>query len=148
MWTIGELSSRTGVATSALRFYEEKGLIAAQRTEGNQRRYARGTVRRVSVIRAAQTLGLSLKDIGRALETLPEGRTPTKRDWQRLSGRWRAHLDAQIADLQALRDDLDGCIGCGCLSLRVCSLFNPSDQLAHRGPGPRILMGEPGAPNR
>lgn len=142
--TIGELATRTGVATSALRFYESKGLIEAVRTAGNQRRYQRATLRRVSVIRAAQTLGLSLEEIGDALEALPDGRSPTKRDWQRLSSRWRARLDDQIRALEALRNDLDGCIGCGCLSLRTCSLFNPGDELAVQGPGPHILMAKPG----
>jgi MerR family redox-sensitive transcriptional activator SoxR len=127
------------VATSALRFYEERGLIASLRTDGNQRRFERATLRRVSVIKAAQTLGLSLAEISAALEALPDARTPSKRDWARLSSRWRSHLDRQITELQALRDDLDGCIGCGCLSLRACALFNPSDQLAEQGPGPRRL---------
>lgn len=143
--TIGEVASRTGVATSALRFYETKGLIRSVRTAGNQRRYERAIIRRVSVIQAAQALGLTLREIQGALETLPDGRTPTKRDWQRLSSRWRGRLDQQIADLEALRNELDGCIGCGCLSLKACALFNPEDQLADRGPGPRILMGEPAA---
>ena len=141
--TIGELATRVGVATSALRFYESEGLIESRRTEGNQRRYPRATLRRVSVIKAAQALGLTLREIQETFEALPDGRTPTKRDWQRLSRRWRQRLDQQIAGLEALRKDLDGCIGCGCLSLKVCSLFNPGDALAERGPGPRILMGEP-----
>jgi MerR family redox-sensitive transcriptional activator SoxR len=141
--TIGELATRVGVATSALRFYESEGLIESRRTEGNQRRYPRATLRRVSVIKAAQALGLTLREIQETFEALPDGRTPTKRDWQRLSRRWRERLDQQIAGLEALRKDLDGCIGCGCLSLKVCSLFNPGDALAGRGPGPRILMGEP-----
>ena len=142
--TIGEVSARTGVATSALRFYETKGIIRSERTSGNQRRYARATIRTVSVIRAAQALGLSLEEVRRAIDNLPEGRTATKRDWERLSRRWRGRLDEQIAELEALRDDLDGCIGCGCLSLKACALLNPDDRLAERGPGPRILMGEPG----
>ena len=141
--TIGKLATRVGVATSALRFYESKGLIESRRTEGNQRRYPRATLRRVVVIKAAQALGLTLQEIQETFEGLPDGRTPTKRDWQRLSRRWRQRLDQQITDLEALRKDLDGCIGCGCLSLKVCSLFNPGDALAERGPGPRILMGEP-----
>ena len=143
--TVGELAIRAGVATSALRFYEAEGLIQSERTEGNQRRYPRATLRRVSLIKAAQALGLTLREIKETLEALPDSRTPTKKDWQRLSRRWRARLDEQIAGLEALRNDLDGCIGCGCLSLQVCSLFNPSDALAERGPGPRILMGEPAA---
>ena len=143
--TIGELAARAGVATSALRFYESKGLIQSGRTGGNQRTYPRATLRRVSVIKAAQALGLTLREIQETLEALPEGRTPTKRDWQRMSRSWKLRLDEQIAGLEALRNDLDSCIGCGCLSLKVCSLFNPNDALAERGPGPRILMGEPAA---
>ena len=143
--TIGELASRAGVATSALRFYESEGLIESERTEGNQRRYPRATLRRVSVIKAAQAVGLTLREIQETFAALPDKRTPTKRDWQRLSGRWRLRLNQQIAGLEALRNDLDGCIGCGCLSLQVCSLFNSDDALAEQGPGPRILMGEPGA---
>ena len=139
------MAARTGVATSALRFYEAEGLIGSTRTAGNQRRFERAVLRQVSVIQAAQTLGLSLREIRASLQALPDGRTPTKRDWQRLSSRWRKRLDRQIADLEALRDELDGCIGCGCLSLRVCALFNPDDALQGRGPGPRILMGEPAA---
>ena len=139
------MAARTGVATSALRFYEAEGLIGSTRTAGNQRRFERAVLRQVSVIQAAQTLGLSLREIRASLQALPDGRTPTKRDWQRLSSRWRKRLDRQIADLEALRDELDGCIGCGCLSLRGCALFNPDDALQGRGPGPRILMGEPAA---
>ena len=140
--TIGELASRAGVATSALRFYESEGLIQSARTEGNQRRYPRATLRRVSVIKAAQAVGLTLGEIQETFAALPDSRTPTKRDWQRLSRRWRERLDRQIAGLEALRSDLDGCIGCGCLSLQVCSLFNPGDALAEQGPGPRLLVGE------
>jgi MerR family redox-sensitive transcriptional activator SoxR len=138
--TIGELSERTGVAPSALRFYEARGLIGATRTEGGQRRYARDTLRRVSFIRVAQQVGLSLQEIGDALSTLPRSRTPTRRDWERLSSSWRPRLDAQIALLERLRDRLDGCIGCGCLSLRVCQLANPGDEAAQYGPGPRWLL--------
>ena len=141
--TIGELAERSGVATSALRFYEREGLIAADRTSGNQRRYDRSTLRRVAFIRAAQQVGLSLDEVRNALATLPTGRTPTKEDWTRLSRGWRTRLDAQIAALVRLRDDLDGCIGCGCLSLRTCTLYNRGDQAALRGPGARYLMGDP-----
>jgi MerR family transcriptional regulator, redox-sensitive transcriptional activator SoxR len=141
--TIGELAERSGVAASALRYYEREGLIAADRTSGNQRRYDRSTLRRVAFVRAAQQVGLSLEEIRDALATLPTGRTPTKDDWTRLSRSWRARLDAQIADLERLRDDLDGCIGCGCLSLRNCTLYNRGDQAALRGSGARYLMGDP-----
>ena len=138
--TIGELAERSGVAASALRFYEQRGLIASERTGGNQRRYRRAMLRRVAVIRAAQAVGLSLEEIGAALERLPDGRTPTKRDWERLSRSWQSTLDARIAALQDLRDDLTGCIGCGCLSLQRCSLLNPGDVAAGSGSGPRYLL--------
>jgi MerR family transcriptional regulator, redox-sensitive transcriptional activator SoxR len=134
--TIGELSERSGVATSALRFYEDRGLIASRRTTGNQRRYERATLRRVAFIRTAQRVGLTLEEIADALATLPQGRTPTKSDWARLSRSWRPRLDEQIRRIELLRDRLDGCIGCGCLSLRTCSLVNPGDMLAGYGPGP------------
>ena len=134
--TIGELAERSGVAPSALRFYEDRGLIASRRTTGNQRRYARATLRRVAFIRTAQRVGLTLEEVSEALATLPEGRTPTKADWARLSRSWRPRLDEQIRRIELLRDRLDGCIGCGCLSLRTCSLVNPGDWLAQEGPGP------------
>jgi MerR family redox-sensitive transcriptional activator SoxR len=140
--TVGELSERSGVAPSALRYYEELGLIASRRTTGNQRRYERGMLRRVSFVRAAQAVGLSLEEISDALGTLPDDRTPTKRDWTRLSSGWRGILDARIERLERLRDKLDGCIGCGCLSLRSCALHNPDDVKAIRGPGAVEL--EPG----
>jgi MerR family redox-sensitive transcriptional activator SoxR len=140
--TIGELAERAGVATSALRFYESKGLIASERTDGNQRRYTRATLRRVALVRAAQAVGLSLQEAAEALETLPHDRKPNKSDWQRLSRSWRRHLDEQIADLSALRDELTDCIGCGCLSLRSCAIFNPSDVVAERGAGARYLLGD------
>ena len=142
--TIGQLSERTGVAPSALRFYENKGLLTATRSDGGQRRYAREALRRVSFIRVAQHVGLSLEEIGQALSSLPENQTPTKRDWERLSRGWRHRIDARIALLERLRDRLDGCIGCGCLSLRVCQLANPGDQAASLGPGPRWLLGDDG----
>jgi MerR family redox-sensitive transcriptional activator SoxR len=141
--TIGELSERTDVAPSALRFYEAEGLIHADRSDGNQRRYHRDVLRRVSFIRIAQRVGLSLDDIKAAMASLPEARTPTKDDWARLSRSWRPQLDAQIAVLERLRDRLDGCIGCGCLSLRACALFNPADEAGASGPGPRYLLGDP-----
>ncbi|MFC7245420.1 redox-sensitive transcriptional activator SoxR [Catellatospora aurea] len=139
--TIGELSARSGVAPSALRFYEERGLIRSTRTSGNQRRYERSELRRVSFIRIAQQVGVSLERIGDALKELPEGRTPTKADWTRLSARWRSELDDRIALMERLRDTLDGCIGCGCLSLQSCRLYNPGDELAAQGSGPRKLLG-------
>ena len=142
MLTIGEVADRTGVATSALRFYESKGLIQSVRTDGNQRRFSRSVIRVVSVIRAAQSVGLSLDEVAAALATLPDGRAPTKADWERLSKGWRHRLDAQIAQLEALRAELADCIGCGCLSLRSCALYNPNDWAANRGVGPRYLMGD------
>ncbi|MGH9013960.1 MAG: redox-sensitive transcriptional activator SoxR [Acidimicrobiia bacterium] len=138
--TIGALSERTGVAHSALRFYEAEGLIHATRSAGGQRRYPRDILRRVSFIRIAQQVGLSLDEIRTALSSLPENRTPSKKDWQRLSTSWRPRLDAQIAMLERLRDRLSGCIGCGCLSLRLCQLVNPDDEAAERGPGPRYIL--------
>jgi len=135
MLTIGEVAARAGVTTSALRFYDSQGLISAERTAGNQRRYRRSTLRRVAFVRAAQQVGLSLEDIAAALATLPRERTPTKSDWERLSHSWRALLDTRIDELEALRDRLTGCIGCGCLSLRSCTLMNPGDVLAGQGPG-------------
>jgi MerR family redox-sensitive transcriptional activator SoxR len=140
--TIGEVAGRTGVATSALRFYESKGLISSTRTEGNQRRFARSVIRVVSVIRAAQAVGITLEQIRSALDSLPAGRTPTRTDWARLSRGWRDHLDKQIAELEALREDLTDCIGCGCLSLTTCALYNPSDWAARNGAGPRYLLGD------
>ena len=140
--TIGELSARSGVRTSALRFYESRGLISSRRTAGNQRRYARETLRRVAVVRAAQILGLTLDEIESALNRLPEARTPNRRDWERLSVAWRGSLDERIAELEALRDGLSGCIGGGCLSLENCALFNLDDRAASRGAGARYLMGE------
>jgi MerR family redox-sensitive transcriptional activator SoxR len=133
--SIGQLAERSGVAPSALRYYEDLGLIGSERSAGNQRRYAQATLRRVAFIRAAQRVGLSLEEVADALSTLPEGRTPTKADWARLSRSWRPRIEAQIERLERLRDRLDGCIGCGCLSLRTCALNNPGDVLAARGPG-------------
>ncbi|WP_151084351.1 redox-sensitive transcriptional activator SoxR [Nocardioides cynanchi] len=139
--TIGELSERSGVAASAIRYYEGRGLVSARRTTGNQRRYARATLRRLAFIRTAQRVGLTLEEIEAALATLPSNRTPTKADWTRLSRSWRPLLDARIAQLERLRDTLDSCIGCGCLSLRRCALSNPGDEVAPRGPGAVILEG-------
>jgi MerR family redox-sensitive transcriptional activator SoxR len=137
--TIGHLAERAGVAASAIRFYEARGLISSVRTAGNQRRYEQSTLRRIAFIRTAQQVGLSLEEIGAALATLPDARTPTRADWGRLSRAWRGRLDEQIARIERLRDRLDGCIGCGCLSLQTCALSNPGDELAARGPGPVLL---------
>jgi len=140
--TIGELAARAGVATSALRYYEDRGLISSARTEGNQRRYQRSTLRTVSVIRAAQEVGLTLAEIEEALESLPDSRTPTKADWSRLARGWRSQLDARIHELIALRDELGDCIGCGCLSLKSCAIFNPADRAAIGGSGARYIIGD------
>lgn len=140
--TIGELAARSGVATSALRFYEHRGLIKAERTSGNQRRYARSQLRRVAFIRAAQRVGLSIEEIRAAMSTLPDNRTPTKSDWARLSRNWQDRLDAQIRELERLKTKLTGCIGCGCLSLRRCALSNPDDVMAAQGPGAVHLSDE------
>jgi MerR family transcriptional regulator, redox-sensitive transcriptional activator SoxR len=144
--TIGELSARSGVPASALRYYERIGLIQAERTGGNQRRYPRAELRRVAFIRACAQIGIPLDEIRATLATLPAARTPTRADWARLSARWRARLDERITMLQRLRDDLTGCIGCGCLSLRTCRLYNRDDELAARGPGAHILLGTAGDP--
>lgn len=137
--TVGQLSERSGVAVSALHFYEAKGLISSRRTAGNQRRYTRDTLRRVAFIRLSQRLGIPLKTIKAALAELPEGRTPTRDDWAHLSAAWRGELDDRIEQLQRLRDDLTDCIGCGCLSLDRCALANPHDRLGTEGPGARRI---------
>ena len=137
--TIGELAERSGVATSALRFYEAAGLIAAMRASSGHRRYPRSTLRRVAFIRAAREIGLSIDDIRSSLARLPADRAPTKADWTRLSQQWRAHLERRIAYLERLRDDLTSCIGCGCLSLANCRLQNASDRVADEGSGARFL---------
>jgi MerR family redox-sensitive transcriptional activator SoxR len=137
--TIGATAARSGVATSALRFYEAEGLISSTRTTGNQRRYERSTLRRIALIQAGKAAGISLDEIRHALTALPGERTPTKSDWERLSRRWRDDLDRRIATLNALRDRLTGCIGCGCLSLKTCSLLNPEDGAAALGAGPQYL---------
>ncbi|WP_431030768.1 redox-sensitive transcriptional activator SoxR [Plantibacter sp. RU18] len=136
--TVGELSQRSGVAISALHYYERQQLLTSERTAGNQRRYRREALRRIAFIRVSQRVGVPLARIAEALATLPDGRPPTKRDWARLSNVWRDELDARIADLQHLRNDLTSCIGCGCLSLRTCSLQNPEDSRGARGDGPTI----------
>ncbi len=136
---VGEAARRSGIAVSTLHFYEAQGLLSSERSAGNQRRYRRDALRRIAFVRAAQAVGISLAEIAEALRQLPDQRTPTKADWSRLSSRWRESLDQRIADLQALRDDLQGCIGCGCLSLRACRLYNPQDTLGQRGPGPQRL---------
>ncbi len=136
---VGEVARRSGVAVSTLHYYEAGGLLSAKRSAGNQRRYRRDVLRRVAFIRTAQTLGVSLAEIADALRQLPAQRTPTKADWTRLSSHWRTSLDQRIEALQALRDQLSGCIGCGCLSLRACRLYNPGDKLAQRGQGAQRL---------
>jgi len=133
--TIGELSARSGVAASALRFYEDRGLIGARRTSGNQRRYDRAVLRRIALIQAGRAAGIPLERIRAALESLPRHRTPTRRDWERLSRGWRDDLDRRIAALEAIRDRLTTCIGCGCLSIDRCSLLNPGDEAGAAGPG-------------
>ncbi|HEU5362380.1 MAG TPA: redox-sensitive transcriptional activator SoxR [Gaiellaceae bacterium] len=137
--TIGELSARSGVAPSALRFYEERGLIQADRTDGNQRRYPRRTLRRIALIRAGRAAGIPLEQIRRALDSLPTERPPTRRDWERLSRAWRADIEERISMLEALRDRLTTCIGCGCLSIDRCSLLNPDDEAAAFGAGAHYL---------
>lgn len=137
--TIGELARRTGLSVSAIRFYEEKGLVAALRTSGNQRRFLRGDIRRLSFILIAQRLGLSLAEIEEAMASLPQGRTPNATDWKTISRTVRGRIEAQIAALEKVREDLDGCIGCGCLSLKKCALYNADDRWGESGSGPRVL---------
>ncbi|MEI6666374.1 MAG: redox-sensitive transcriptional activator SoxR [Chloroflexota bacterium] len=137
--TIGAVAARSGVAPSALRYYETEGLITSVRGTGGQRRYERAVLRRVAVLRAAQALGLTLDEIREAFESLPAGRTPTASDWARLSRSWKKRLTKRIAELERLRDKLTGCIGCGCLTLGRCALFNPGDRIADKGPGARLL---------
>jgi MerR family redox-sensitive transcriptional activator SoxR len=139
---IGELARRTGLSVSAIRFYEERGLLTAVRTPGNQRRFRRADIRRLSFAQIAQGLGLSLAEIEAELATLPQGRAPTRADWQVISRRIRGRLQDRIDLLVRTRERLDGCIGCGCLSLRRCALFNPGDRAARAGPGPRFLLGD------
>ncbi len=137
--TVGQVADRSGVAVSAIHFYEAKGLIVGWRTAGNQRRYPRIVLRRVAVIKVAQRVGIPLSDIRVALNSLPHGRTPTEKDWAALSARWRSDLNERISRLTKLRDELTNCIGCGCLSLNSCPLYNPGDNLGKQGPGPRLL---------
>jgi MerR family redox-sensitive transcriptional activator SoxR len=138
-WSVGKVAERCGVKISTLHFYEEKGLISSWRNQGNQRRYQKDVLRRVSVIKAAQKVGISLEDIKMALLALPENRTPDTRDWEVLARHWRKDLDARIAYLEKLRDSLTGCIGCGCLSMKNCPIHNADDKLAKQGPGPVLL---------
>jgi MerR family redox-sensitive transcriptional activator SoxR len=142
---VGELARRSGVAVSTIHFYEARGLITGWRTPGNQRRFARDALRRVAFVRVAQRVGIALADIAAALSTLPQGRTPGRADWARLSRVWRSDLDERIAQLRKLRDTLDDCIGCGCLSIDRCALRNRADRLADLGPGPRRLWIAPAA---
>jgi MerR family redox-sensitive transcriptional activator SoxR len=137
--TVGEVAARSGVAVSAIHFYESKGLIRSRRNQGNQRRYPREVLRLVAVIKVAQRIGMPLAMIREALSTLPHGRTPTAADWRKLSASWKRGLDERIERMMALRDSLTGCIGCGCLSLKVCPLRNPKDRLGEEGCGPRLL---------
>jgi MerR family redox-sensitive transcriptional activator SoxR len=140
--SIGEVAQRSGVAPSALRFYERRGLIASTRTDGNQRRYDRAVLRRIALVQAGRAAGIPLVEIRGALAGLPTTRTPSRRDWERLSSRWRDDLDARIETLQALRDRLTTCIGCGCLSIDRCELLNPDDEAAARGTGAHYLRAE------
>lgn len=138
--TVGEVATRSGVAVSALHFYERQGLITSRRTSGNQRRYRRDVLRRVAFIRVAQNVGIPLADVAEVLSLLPDRRTPTRKDWLRISSRWQDELDQRIHALQQLRDDFSECIGCGCLSIDRCGLANPRDILGEHGPGPRRLL--------
>lgn len=139
-WTVGEVAQRSGVAVSALHFYERKGLIRSHRTSGNQRRYERDVLRRLAIVRMGQELGIPLAEIAAALERLPAGHVPTVDDWRAMSENWRATLDRRITLLTRMRDELSGCIGCGCLSTQTCPLINPADHLAEEGSGPRRLL--------
>jgi MerR family transcriptional regulator, redox-sensitive transcriptional activator SoxR len=142
-FSVGELAARAGVATSALRFYETNGLIQSERNESGHRRYRSDALRRVAFIRVAQRIGLSLNEISSALDALPSQRTPTRDDWDDISSAWLPRIDEQIAELEMLRERLDGCIGCGCLSLDTCELYNIEDRAARRGAGARYLLGDP-----
>lgn len=140
--TVGEVAERSGLAVSALHFYETKGLISSIRTRGNQRRYGRDVLRRLGIIKVAQRVGIPLSEIQAAFESLPQGRTPTAADWQKLSALWKDDLDERIRQLSLLRDHLSGCIGCGCLSVESCPLRNPGDRLGKEGSGARLLQAE------
>ncbi len=144
--TIGQLAKRTGLAVSAIRFYEEKGLLSPDRTAAGQRRFARADIRRLSFVMISQQLGFSLAQIGAVFSGLPEGRPPTRADWTRIGRSFRRDIDARIDALTMLRDKLDGCIGCGCLSLKACALYNPTDQANRQGAGPRYLLGDAPSP--
>jgi len=144
--SIGYLAARTGLAVSAIRYYESQGLVHPERNAGGQRRFLRADIRRLSFVKIAQQFGFTIPQIVQTLETLPEGRTPTKADWTRISKTFRTALDSKIATLNDLRDKLDGCIGCGCLSLQTCKLYNPDDRARENGPGPRYLMGDSSSP--
>ncbi|WP_067722634.1 redox-sensitive transcriptional activator SoxR [Nocardia yamanashiensis] len=147
--TIGELAQRAGVATSAVRFYEDQGLITSVRTSGNQRRYPRHVLRRLSLVLFAKRLGIPLAEVAEVFATLPEDHMPSKRDWDRISRRWRDHLEARRREIEQLQRELTDCIGCGCLSLRRCYVLNPADALAARGAGPqRLLHPEDDEPSR
>ncbi len=151
---IGEVAERAGLSVATVRYYETRSLLSSTRSAGNQRRYPRSVLRRLAFVAAAQRVGLSLEEIAAALTTLPEGRTPTRADWTRLSAGWRRRVDERISELQRLREDLDGCIGCGCLSLRRCALYNPGDEAGREGAGARWVRAargasvEPGTPAR
>lgn len=138
--TIGALATRTGLSVSAIRFYEEKGLVEPFRSSGGQRRFLRSDIRRLSFVLIAQQLGLSIGEIERQLSKLPHGRTPTAADWRKISKAMRKVIDERIAELERTRDRLDGCIGCGCLSLKKCALYNPEDRVGLKGPGPRLVL--------
>ena len=140
--TIGDLAARTGLSVSAIRFYEEKGLVEPFRSSGGQRRFLRSDIRRLSFVLIAQQLGLSIGEIERQLAKLPHGRTPTQADWTRISKAMRGVIDARIAELERTRERLDGCIGCGCLSLKKCALYNPEDRAGLKGPGPQLVLGD------
>ncbi|MFY0595979.1 MAG: redox-sensitive transcriptional activator SoxR [Cognatishimia sp.] len=140
--SIGQISERTGLAPSAIRYYEEEGLVSPFRNAGGQRRFERADIRRLSFVMISQQLGFSIKQVKDALASLPDNRTPTKADWARLSNQFKDDLDARIAQMEALRDKLDGCIGCGCLSLKACKLYNPQDRIRHNGRGPRYILGD------
>ncbi len=142
-FSVGELAARAGVSTSALRFYESNGLIESERNESGHRRYRADALRRVAFIRVAQRIGLSLNEISTALHSLPSQRTPTRDDWDDISSAWLPRIDEQIAELEMLRDRLDGCIGCGCLSLDTCELYNIDDRASRGGAGARYLLGDP-----
>lgn len=140
--TIGQLAERTGLSVSAIRYYETQGLVSSERSSGGQRRFLRSDIRRLSFVLIAQQVGFSIEQIRKQMEALPEGRTPNKKDWTRMSRGFRKELDAKIEALNQMRDQLDGCIGCGCLSLTRCALYNPQDRAYRKGAGPRYLMGD------